>query len=56
MPDIRNNSIKDAKKILKEHGLQLDVTEGIDEENTIITEQIPKPGIVINSGTKIFWE
>ena len=56
MPDIRNMSIKEAKKLLKESNLEIDLTEEIDEENTIIKEQTPKPGIVINSGNKVYVE
>ena len=56
MPDIRNISIKEAKKILKENKLEIKLEQEIDEENTIIKEQTPKPGIVINSGNKVYIE
>lgn len=56
MPDIRNMSIKDAKKMLKENNLELNLEEELDEENTIIKEQTPKPGIVVNSGNKVYVE
>ena len=61
VPDIRNMSIKDAKKQLKDIGLELEIKnkdelQVIKESETIIKEQIPKPGIIINSGNKIICE
>ena len=56
VPDIRNKSVKDAKKELKELNLELGLEQEIDEENTYIKEQIPKPGIKVNVGSKIFIE
>ena len=59
-PNLIGLSIKEAQKNLKEIGLDLCIDEGIaenellDKENTIITEQIPKEGIKINKGNKIF--
>ena len=51
-------NIKEAKKILKESSLelQLDIKEQeqIKEEETIITEQIPKPGIMVKGGSNVF--
>ena len=57
MPDITGISIKEAKEILKEHELEIDI-ENLDEneENInekIVTEQQPKKGININSGSKV---
>ena len=55
VPDIRNMSIQDAKKTLKEIGLEitLDIEDEINEKEYIITDQIPKPGIMINSSAKV---
>lgn len=55
MPEIRNLSIKEANKILKEAGLEIGNTfeEGANLEETIIKEQIPKPGIKVKKGSKI---
>lgn len=49
MPDITGMSINDAKKALKELGLEMEV---IGEGETV-TDQLPKNGIKINSGTKV---
>ena len=55
VPNIRNMTIQDAKKALKEIGLEiiLDTEDEINEGEYIIIEQIPKPGIMINSGSKV---
>lgn len=55
VPEIRNLSIKEAKKLLKENGLELDFEEeeGQNTEEIIIKEQNPKPGIKIKKGSKI---
>lgn len=59
MPDVTGISVAEAEKILKE--LELDVsiegkTETDNEENTtekVVTEQLPKKGIQVNTGTKV---
>lgn len=61
MPEIRNKTIKEAEKELKELGVELQIsgiedTSEIDKTTTIIKEQLPKPGIVIQSGTKVYVE
>lgn len=58
VPNITNMSVKDAEKMLKDLGLQMriDVEEGIDISEMIITNQTPKEGITINSGTTIYCE
>ena len=58
VPEIRNMSVKDAEKKLKEVELELQFTtneEEIDKEK-IIVEQIPKQGISIKSGKKVIAE
>ena len=57
-PDITNETIKNAKKILKESGLELklntELGEEADEEQITITDQTPKPGITINKGSNVY--
>lgn len=57
VPEIRNENIKNAKKILKEVGLEIEtnieVTGEMKEEELIIKEQLPKPGIRVRKGSKI---
>ena len=57
MPEIRNKTIEEAKKILKEYDLELEIsneTDDISEKEAIIKEQIPKPGIKIKKEAKVF--
>ena len=57
VPDIRCKTIKEAKQILKEAGLTMDLqVEEYDEENDVITIQIPSPGIKVNTGNKVICE
>lgn len=50
MPNVTGLTYEEAKKILKEQGLETDVEM---ENDTIITDQLPKEGIQINKGTKV---
>ena len=58
VPNIRNMTIKEAKKVLKEMNLNLELNIAeeaeIDEENSYIVEQTPKPEIKVNSNSNIF--
>ena len=57
VPELRDKNIKDAKKILKEAELELEInveiTEEMKGEDIIIKEQLPKPGIKVKKGSKI---
>ena len=57
VPEIRGLSLKDAKKALKEVDLEINLQVELDanakEEDIIIKEQSPKPGIKVNKGSKI---
>ncbi len=56
-PNIEGLKIKEAEKVVKELGLELNIendTEELDKENTIIKEQTPREGITINKGSKIY--
>lgn len=52
MPEVNGLTLKEAKKILKEAGLEYEV-KGNDDGEAKITSQLPKKGIVINTGTKV---
>lgn len=58
VPDVRNLSFKEAKQIIREAGLEIEIPEDteIDEENTIIKDQTPKPGIKIQEENKVTLE
>lgn len=59
VPNIVGMSITDAKKILKDMGLEINVNndiEGLDKDNTIIKSQVPNLGVKVNQGSKIYVE
>lgn len=50
MPNVTGMTFKEAKNILKEAELEI----GVEMENeAVIKDQLPKPGIVINKGTEV---
>ena len=49
MPEVTGMGLDEAKKTLKEVGLEIE----INGEGDIVTEQLPKKGIQINTGTKV---
>ena len=56
VPDITYKTLKEAEKILKERGLEIEYKEDIEKdrkEKNIIKEQIPTQGIQVNEGSKI---
>lgn len=56
VPNVIGMSLKDAKEVLKEVGLEYDIkssSEEYDIQNAVILDQLPKQGISIKSGTKI---
>lgn len=55
VPNLIGVSENEARKILKEQGLELDL-ESSDGEEKIIKNQIPKAGISVKQGTKIICE
>lgn len=57
VPNIEGMSIKEAEKVVKELGVELNFeneVENLDKENTIIVEQTPKEGVFVNKGNKIY--
>ena len=55
VPNVEGLTIEEARKILKESGLDINIEneEEINEKETIIKEQLPKKGIKFKSGTKV---
>lgn len=56
-PDILGKSIKEAEKILKDTGLEIVIEneeDELDKENIFVLEQIPKSGIMVNKGSKVY--
>ncbi len=57
VPELTGKTVKEAKNIAKESGINLIIEnepEELDEESTIISEQTPKAGMTINEGTNIY--
>ena len=52
MPNVTGLTLDEAIKALKEAGLEYKFTEGQDG-GMIVVNQLPKKGIVINTGTKV---
>lgn len=52
MPNIIGITVKEAKQILNERNLDVEISEEITDES-IVTKQIPSEGISINTGTKV---
>ena len=51
MPELTGNTIKEAKQILTELGLEYEVDT--DNIEAVIIDQLPKKGIQVNQGTKV---
>jgi len=49
MPNVIDLSFTEAKKMLQELGLEVEV----NGEGEVVTDQLPKKGIQINSGSKV---
>lgn len=57
VPDIRGKSVKEAKEILKEEGLILELKEEKEiSGEDIVKNQTPMSGIEINKGSKVYYE
>jgi len=50
MPNVTGLTFEEAKKILKESEIEVEIEM---ESSIIITEQLPKAGIQITKGTKV---
>ena len=57
VPDTIGKTISEAKKILQEYKLEIyikDYYEGLDEDNTIVTNQVPQAGINVYEGSYVY--
>lgn len=53
MPEIRGKTLKEALEILKESGLEANWEGEQDKEAVVVSDQLPKPGLSVNEGTKV---
>lgn len=51
--DIRNKTITEAEKILKDAGFTTKISTKNDKNNTIVTDQVPKPGIALSKNSVV---
>lgn len=59
VPDLVGKTIKEAKQILKESGLEAVIeneSEDLDEESVVVQEQTPKAGIVVKAQSNVYIE
>ena len=57
VPNITGKTISEARKILKEYKLEIYIKnyyDGLDEENTLVTNQIPQEGINVYEGSYVY--
>ena len=53
MEDVTGLELNEAKRILKELGLEYEIANEQDAVEGIVVDQLPKKGIMINVGTKV---
>lgn len=56
-PDLVGKTLEEASKLAKESGIELIIeneTEELDKQNTMVKEQVPKAGIIIKKGSKVY--
>lgn len=53
VPEVRNKTIAEAEKILKNAGFTTKITTSNDKNSTVVTEQVPKPGATLSKDSII---
>ena len=57
VPNVRGMSVTEAENVIKELGLELNIendSEELDKDNTIVSEQLPKEGVIVNKGSRFY--
>ena len=54
VPEIRNKTIAEAKKILEEYGFEIKIYTTGDENTELVKEQMPKPGVALPNNSLIY--
>lgn len=56
IPELRNKTVSEVKKEIKDLGLELQINNETEEDisERVVVNQLPLPGIKINSGSKIY--
>lgn len=50
VPEVRNKTITEAEKILKEKGFTTKISTSNDKNSTVVIDQVPKPGVALSKG------
>lgn len=53
VPEIRNKTITEAEKILKEKGFTSKISTSNDKNSTVVVDQVPKPGVALSKDSII---
>ena len=58
VPNVIGLTIKEALQVLKDSNLVMNIeeSEGVDKENTIVKLQVPSSGVIVNSGSNVYLE
>ena len=53
VPEVRNKTIAEAEKVLKNAGFNVKISTSNDKNSTLVKEQVPKPGISLSKSSTI---
>ena len=53
VPEVRNKTIAEAEKILKNAGFTTKISTSNDKNSTVVTDQVPKPGVALSKNSII---
>lgn len=53
VPEVRNKTIAEAEKILKNAGFTTKISTSNDKNSTVVTDQVPKPGVALSKDSII---
>ena len=51
--EVRNKTIAEAEKVLTNAGFTVKITTSNDKNSTVVTDQVPKPGVSLSKGSTI---
>lgn len=54
LPDVKNKTIAEAKQLLKSSGFNVKITGDENENETLIIDQMPKPGVTLVENSTIY--
>ena len=54
LPDVRNKTITEAEKILKNAGFKVKISTNKDRNSSLVSNQVPKPGAKLSSESIIY--